>query len=96
MASSLTKENDEILEILDKREGAFEKTFKRLDKKEGNGYLTPKQLKDFWTKREYSMEIYGSLTESFELDDKDKKISLDGNLLKKKSWKSSSIIVFCY
>lgn len=80
MASSLTKENDEILEVLDKRGGAFEKTFSRLDKKEGKGYLTPKQLKEFWKKRKYDMEIYRSLNESFELDDKDKNLSLDGSL----------------
>lgn len=76
-----SQENAEILKVLDKRrEARFEKIFNRLDKKEEKGYLTAKQMKDFWDKRDYDVMVYDSLKDSFELENPDKKINLYGKI----------------
>ena len=72
-------ENAYILKVLSKRtEARFEKVFNRLDKKESNGYLTTKQLKDFWNKRDFDVMLYNSLKDSFDLENPDKRVNLDG------------------
>ncbi len=61
--------------ILKNRGEKFEKAFERLDK-ESLGYLTPKQVKKFWEKKEADMDLYKRVEERFGLDKEDKKIDL--------------------
>jgi len=66
---------DKIDKILEKRNDRFEKVFEKLDK-EKLGYLTPKQVKNFWKRRDFDMNLFARIEKRFGLDNEEKHIDL--------------------
>ena len=72
-------DNDEILEIIQEKEEKFEKMFDRIDKDQ-NGFLKPNQLRKFWKRKDFDMDLFKKVKHAFNFN-KHKEISLDGKLL---------------
>lgn len=71
-------DEDEILEILERKNERFERMFNNIDK-ESKGYVTPNEVKKFWKRKDFDMDMFTEIEDTFSLDE-DKEIGLDGKL----------------